>query len=309
MFVTHGNVSNTRWRDVVTALARHLGVSVEAGFDPATGLPTASLGFGIRDASVAEQRDTLARVLDALESLCAERAVPLALVLDEFQEIHRFGGEAAEWHLRGIIQHHRWISYVAAGSRTHLIRRMLTKGRAFYRLFEILPFGAIDAAHLAGWIDDRFRAAGIEPGGVGAEVVRLAGPRTRDVVQLARKVWDRTARGSGEAIPAGAVAGAFKEIIHEESEPLHQLWSGYSQAQQNVLRAVAAGSESLTAAPTLKRFGLRSSAAASQSASRLVEQGVLEQVAPGHYRFDSPYQRGWVVLRALPDVGITRELG
>jgi hypothetical protein len=37
----------------------------------------------------------------------------------------------------------------------------------------------------------------------------------------------------------------------------------------------------------------------------LVEQGALEQLAPGHYRFDSPFQRGWVVTHPLHDLGIS----
>jgi len=36
----------------------------------------------------------------------------------------------------------------------------------------------------------------------------------------------------------------------------------------------------------------------------LVAEGVLVQEAPGAYRFDSPFQRGWVIENALPDAGI-----
>jgi hypothetical protein len=291
-----------RWSDITQEFARRIGVTLETGLDPISQLPTAALSFGIRDASRTEQRDTLARVLDAIESICEARGVSLGLVLDEFQEIHRFGGEEAEWHLRGIIQHHRHLAYVVAGSRTHLIRRMIGRRGAFYKLFDVLPFGPMPEAHIAGWIDERMGESGLEGSGMGREMIRLAGPRTRDVVQLARKTYDLAA--AGELLDEQSVARAFTEVVQDESEPLQVLWNGYAATQANVLRAVAAGVEALTSADTLRRFGLRSSAAAVKAASSLVDQGALEQVAPGRYRFDSPFQRGWVVSHALPDVGL-----
>lgn len=294
-----------RWRDIVHDLAGRIGVKLEAGLDPVTQAPTASLGFGIRDASTAEQRDTLARVLDSIESICEERRISLGLVLDEFQEINRFGGEEAGWHLRGVIQHHRHLSYIVAGSRTHLIRRMIARGGAFYKLFDVLAFGPMDEEHLAAWIDERLGEAGVQGEDLGREMIRLAGPRTRDVVQLARKTFDLAHQAGVAPVDQECVSRAFIEIVQDESEPLQALWNGYSAAQANVLRAVAAGAEALTSAATLRRFGLRSSAAAARAAASLVEQGVLEQVAPGHYRFDSPFQRGWVVTNALRDLGIS----
>jgi hypothetical protein len=293
-----------RWRDVALDLAGRLGVSLEAGIDPTTQLPTASLSFGVRDASAAAQRDTLARVLDAVEAICEERHTSLGVVLDEFQEIHRFGGEEAEWHLRGILQHHRHLSYVVAGSRTHLIRRMISQTGAFYKLFDVLSFGPMDPEHLGSWIERELNVNGLSADGIGAEIIRVTGPRTRDVVQLARKTYDIVSQEEGDVVTAADIARAFVEVVQDESEPLQALWNGYPAAQQNVLRAVAAGARALTSSETLKRFGLRSSAAATQAAAALVEQGALEQVGPGHYRFDSPFQRGWVVMRALPDVGI-----
>jgi hypothetical protein len=47
-------------------------------------------------------------------------------------------------------------------------------------------------------------------------------------------------------VAAESVGRAFDEVVHAEREPLRQLWSGYSPAQQNVPRAAAAGSESLS---------------------------------------------------------------
>jgi hypothetical protein len=245
---SHGDLANRvltastqalgrRWKDIVHDLSRRIGLTLEVSADPVTGGPTASLGFGMRSASRAAEQETLGRVLDSLDGLCEARGVSLGLILDEFQEIHRLGGEEGEWH-----------------------------------------------KDIARWI------------------LALAGERTRDVAQLARKTF-QLARKEGRA-DAGTVKQAFLEIIADESEPLRALWASYAGTEEKVLRAVATGTESLMAADTLQRFGLASSAAASKAAANLVAEGVLVQEGPGNYRFDSPFQRGWVIQQALPDAGI-----
>jgi AAA+ ATPase superfamily predicted ATPase len=310
---SHGDLANRvltastqalgrRWKDIVHDLSRRIGLTLEVSADPVTGGPTASLGFGMRSASRAAEQETLGRVLDSLDGLCEARGVSLGLILDEFQEIHRLGGEEGEWHLRGVIQHHRHISYVAAGSQTHLIQRMMGKGAAFYRLFDVLSFGPMDLEQLRSWVNDGMGGGGVKHQDIARWILALAGERTRDVAQLARKTF-HLARKEGRA-DAGTVKQAFLEIIADESEPLRALWASYAGTEEKVLRAVATGTESLMAADTLQRFGLASSAAASKAAANLVAEGVLVQEGPGNYRFDSPFQRGWVIQQALPDAGI-----
>ena len=50
----------------------------------------------------------------------------------------------------------------------------------------------MDAEYIADWIDSRLRSAGIKAAKLGAIIVGAAGPRTRDVVQVARKCFDLT---------------------------------------------------------------------------------------------------------------------
>lgn len=292
-----------RWSDVGSELVKRIGVKLNLTSDPATGLILPTLDVGLRHAAVEDQRTTFGRVLDSVEELAAHHGEPVGVVLDEFQEIHEFGGEDAEWHLRGVIQNHRHVSYVLAGSETHLIRRMLGKRRAFYKMLDRMAFGAMEPVHLGRWIDERMEAAGVDVRGVGEACIEVAGPRTRDVVQLARKTYDMAAR-SGQASAADVVR-AFEELVEEEDDLARALWSDLTPHQQNVLRAAAASEQGLTTRSTLERFSLGSSGAVSKTLKRFVADGHIIKVqrAPG-YTFDSPFLRGWVVVNALPDLGI-----
>jgi uncharacterized protein len=290
-----------RWQDRVLDFFRQLRPEVTLGTDP-TGQPTASFGLRLREASPEDQYETVAGVLDALEGMFAERGESFAVVLDEFQEIHGLGGEQAEWRLRGVTQHHQHLSYVFAGSRTSLIRRMQEKNRAFYQLADRLPFGPIEPGHMAGWIDERMREGGIRAGQVGETIVALAGPRTRDIVQLARKTFDLAAM-AGE-VSAEVVGSAFRELIGEEDDPVRLYWDALTPAQQNVLRAIAAGERQLTGKGAQRRFALSSAPAVRKAAEKFEEDGVVMRTPEGSYDCDSPFVRGWLIQHTLPDLGL-----
>jgi len=291
------------WGDFADALARGLRASLVFTPDHATGIVTPSFELSLRAVAVEVQRERFGEVLDAIDALAARRRRTVGLVLDEFQEIERFGGEAAEWHLRGVLQRHQHLAYVLAGSQPALIRRMLSEGQAFYGLLDQLQFGPMDPAHLAAWIDERMTTHGVAARGVGARAIALAGPRTRDVVVVARRAYE-LARLRGEAEAADADA-ALAEVAAEQDDLLRAQWEELTPLQQNVLRAVAMDAGGLTTRDTLQRFALPSSGSAANAAVALIDAGRLVRdaaTATGH-AFENPFFREWVRRRTLRDLG------
>jgi hypothetical protein len=290
-----------RWQDVLGSFLKALTLNVSLSLDPATGLALPSLSVEGRTDTLEDQRTSLARVLDTIDRVAQQRKARVGIVLDEFQTIARFGGEGAEWHLRGIIERHQHVAYVGAGSELSLLAAMQGEGRAFYKLFRPLHLGPIDPEHLARWIDERLGAAGVPPGGIGARVVAVAGPRTRDIVELARTVYD-------VAAPAGAVTDTtldegLQELLGTYGESFRRQWDDLPPSQQNVLRAVAVGESKLYSRPSLLRFGLRSSAEVAQAVEWLEKREILTRSGKV-VSFDNPFLQAWVAEHALPDVGI-----
>ncbi len=297
-----GRALGRQWKDSISDFVARIGLTITLTPDSATGLVRPSLDVRLRSAPLEEQRASLAKTLDAIDSLAAARKTTIGVVLDEFQEIQRFGGDAAEWHLRGIIQHHQHVSYVLSGSQAHIIERMLDKGRAFYGLADHLEFGPIDPAHLAAWIDDRMSRGGVEAHGVGAEIVGLAGPRTRDIVQVARRCFDNC-RIDGRAEVA-AVPRAFEDVVDEQEALFQSMWNGLTALQQNVLRAIAADWNGLTTGASIRQFGLTTSGAATNSASAMIEAGLMvKSITRTGYGFENPFFRRWVRRETMADLG------
>jgi hypothetical protein len=297
-----------RWRDVIDQFAQRLQGGVRVTADPTTGRMTASLDIAARRGDEGAQHRSFGHVLDTIEALAKERGKRIAIVLDEFQEIHAVAGERGEWLLRNLIQHHEHVSYVLAGSKLSLIRDMLGTGRALYQFVDPLELGSIDAEHLARWIDSRMATAGLHPDGAGGACVALAGPRTQDVIQLAHRIVELTRhRGRGkESVTDALIGAAFDELVATLDVLITPQWEALTRLQQNVLRAVAGARDGLTTGEVIAQFGLGSTGAATNAAKALLERELLVKAGegPSGYAFDSPFVRGWVVCNALPDVGI-----
>ena len=293
------------WKDLASLFVERLQISVGLRPDPATGLAIPTLDAGLRSRDPSAQRETLGSTLDMLDALASERNVRLGIILDEFQEIHRLDGETAEWHLRGVIERHAHLTYLLAGSRTALIQRMVSDpGRAFYKLLDVLHLGPMEDDHFARWIEESMADSGKPAAGIGVRCLEVAGPRTRDVVQLARAAW--RAWSGGDNVE-GLVDAAFRDVLADEDVIARTLWGGLTSHQKDVLRAVAGAQAGLTSRGTLERFALPASGTVSNTAQALVADDLLVKAdaAPG-YDFESPFFRGWVVTRALPDLGVER---
>ena len=300
-----------KWKNFITDVVSHLNVTISLTPDPVTGIPLPSIDINLRNNEIGKQRQTLSGILDAINATAKERKITVGIALDEFQEIHKFGGETAEWDLRSSIQQHGNIGYVLFGSREHLIQRMIHSKGAFYKMVDKLPFGAISPRHMAAWIDKRMADAGIKAQGVGDWIVHLAGSQTRDIVQVARWCYDRTVvRGRATIEDA---EHAFEDIIAEEHDLLYECWLSLTSHQQNILRAVAAGEKGLTTRETLAKFTLGSSGTVTNTANSLIKSGHLirqdaytrrKVTKPTGYDFDNPFFKGWVIRHTLSDIGL-----
>lgn len=280
-------------------LAGSLAATVSLTVDPVTGAPRIIFGAEARQAPLERQRRSLEKVIEALAAEGKETG-RVGVVLDEFQAIVRFGGEEAEWHLRDLMQRHAELSFVCAGSEVSLVKEMLEEHRAFFRMFELLRVGPVDPEHLARWIDARLEKAGVAPDGAGAAAVDRAGPRTQDILQVARHLY---ARGlASGAAGAADVEPAMRDVVREEDPVIRTIWSGLTAHQQNVLRAVASGAEQIFSSETRRRFGLPTSSTVAAAVDALEKRGILGRDEDVTVRFDSPFLRLWVEWEAGSDV-------
>lgn len=312
--VVHRAVGRS-WMELFTAIARGLSVQVSAKATPESGgLPTIALTLSATPR--ADEYLLITEVLDALERELSRRRIRLGLLLDEFQRIHEWGGEDAEWALKGVTERHRAISYVLAGSERTLIEEMIgSKQRGLWKLFDVLRMRPIDPSLFALWIASRSQTTGVNMTHDAARlIVTVAGPRTRDVVQLARHVWGIAHKGplQGRArqvvsVTSADVAFAMDDFVREQASLYQRMWMNMDATAQEILRVFAAEpTVAITASATLARYRLKSKSTVHRTVLDLVRR---EYLAPAdgkneQYVYDDPFFRRWVQLFALDDISV-----
>lgn len=292
------------WREILEGVARSLrtGFEVSPSADP-TGMPSVKFTFGVDPTTTPV--GLLPDVLNALNDQLTRRNIHLGLGLDEFQRIHEWGGEDAEWAFREAVQRHATLAYVLAGSKRHLIEAMVgSKARALWKQADVLRFGPIDADVLAAWVTERALATALViPDAEAHAIVGLAGPRTRDIVQLARVVW-ALHREAGFAAP-GSAAAAMDQIARDQAELYRAIFVKLNARQQGVLRAFAADPHvQITSAATARLHRLGPKSTVHSTVESLVDDEHLARLDVG-YGFDDPFFQRWVQVYALPDIGVT----
>jgi hypothetical protein len=293
------------WRRTLEEVAGRLQATLEVRPSTVPGAPPSMrLGFGLREQG-GERKDLLWEVLGAVDAQMSAEKKVLGIGIDEFQRLHEWGGEDAEWALKSAMETHRNLSYVLAGSKRQLIEGMVSrKGRALWKQVDVLPFRPIDPEILAEWIHQHAARSGVSFSLDACDlIVRLAGPRTRDVVQLARVSWEAAARTGHVDEPA--VEGAMEKVVREEGALFSTLWRARQSADQRLLRALAADPQlEPTGADALQRYQLGPKSTVASALSRLVEQEILSRDDAGRYTFDDPFFRRWVQVNALADLGL-----
>jgi hypothetical protein len=269
------------------------------------------IGLELRSKDSAAQCKTLIEVLDAIDKLAQKKKRPVAIIFDEFTFLNSIGPEQASWQLRGAMQRHRKIVYILAGSVRHMIEQLHGVDGPFYGMFGRLPIDRIDPLLMASWIDAQFTKHGVKAAGVGAECARLAGDRTRDVIQLARRAFDLAA---GKKIATEAsVEAAMRSLLEDFDDDFWRLWSPLSALHKSILQAVATGhGTELFRQDTIIRYGLGTTASVSQ-ACRALERNrdsalsyrppVLGRIERGdrvEIVFDNPFFKLWVASATHP---------
>ncbi|MGH7557369.1 MAG: AAA family ATPase [Gemmatimonadota bacterium] len=291
------------WDQAAATIGRFFGaLRPEVTVDPGTGSVSVRLG-AVRSGS--DELPALTEVLDGIERMAREAEHPVAVMLDEFQQVAT--DEVAERRLRATVQEHSALSYVFAGSKTTLLQEMTSDpGRPFYRLGERLFLGGISREVFGRFLGDAFERTGLGITERSIErILDLADNVPFNVQQLAHYAWEEV-RPSGSELDFSDVEVALDRLVRNEDPFYTHLWTELTENQRKALKAVSetGGREIYTRATTVQ---YRLSASAMQAAIRdLTRRGLLReerQTGAEGLRLVDPFFRRWLeVVQRIPGV-------
>ena len=258
-----------------------------------------SVSLGARDKADAEPLPILIDVLDTIERMAGESKLPVAVIIDEFQEIVQNEGNRAEKQLRAAVQKHKHVSYIFAGSATRLLADMTgDSNRPFYGLGSRLFLKALPRDEFKAFLSDGFTQAGfICSDGAIDRILDAAEEVPYSVQRLAHACWEETRVSTDLTITTERVEATIDLVAAQEDSGYTQLWTSLSGVQKNVLIAVLEeGGVKLMGMGVLKRLGLPLSTMRG-ALTALEGKGLLRQEQEKgdiHYRLLDPLFGLWL---------------
>jgi hypothetical protein len=263
-------------------------VRPQLSFDPSGG-PQISV-----DVSGSALAQTAEEVFNLPERIAKAEKKRFVVVLDEFQEILRLDGENLERQLRAAIQHHKNVSYLFAGSKTHVLTDMVSdETRPFYQMGTLMPLEKIPENEFAPFIESKFNNSG-KP--ISPEALNVLMHITENVphyVQLlCFHLWDHFQDLS--PIEESHVHKALEITLRSQEPAYLTLWEGLTLHQRKTLKAAAAlEGRLLTAKETISRFKLEAATNVAKSLKALCSKGILRKDKEGYVFEDVMFGR-WV---------------
>ena len=273
----------------------------QIAYDPRTD------GLTVRIAATegAEPTRYLTEVLTAIDGLAAKAKEPVAVIIDEFQHTVAEEGVDGERRLRAVVQTHRHVGYVFAGSDTAMLTAMTSEhGRPFYRLGSRMYLGPIPRVHFREHIVDGFARSGRTISETAVEQVLDVAEDVPYTVQLLANATWRLATGLKiKRVDETHVTTALERLLAREDPQYATLADQLTLNQRKALHAAAhaEGGHGLTSAEVARQYRMAVSTLR-RAVDGLIQRGILRRVqgsgeGGGSLVFEDPVFRRWVVGR------------
>jgi hypothetical protein len=243
-------------------------------------------------AATLTREDADAVVADVYE-LLAELAKrhPAVLILDEFQALPDLGAHLPAL-LKALADQHPEVSLVVAGSKRHLMERLVVHADApLYGMAEHFAIDGLPVDVMVEFLVRRAAAGGktMRPEAA-ARIVELAGPVPNDIQHLAYETFEVAGKRIG---PTDVDAGMVLAVEHEAS--LHaDRFEGLPPGQRRVVAQLAAApADQPTAGEFVRAVRLSSPSSVSRALGALLAADVVVRRG-GSYRVADPFFAAWL---------------
>ncbi len=237
--------------------------------------------------------------LDGVARFAADVETPVALVIDEFHKILRWGGESAEAQIRAAVQRHAEVGFVFSGSKTALLNDMtLNPARPFYRMGIRHFLGPLPREDFRRFITRSFESGGhlVDVHTV-EDILDLSEDVPYNVQALSSVAWELLSDRPGEKLTSQLAKEALRLLVGRDGPFYLTVWNSLTSVQQRVLSAaVREKGIALTSGVVTRRYGV-SASTVSKTLRFLEEREILrreEHQDSVTWRLEDPFFAEWL---------------
>ena len=234
--------------------------------------------------------------LQYLESLAEDKGVYFAVMLDEFQDVIRWGDDTLK-RIRAVVQSQKRVCYVLAGSATTVMRDLVYERRSpFYRQLVEIPVNKLAAPIVSAFLRARFAKAKVNvTDSVINRIVLLSGGYPDYVQRLGLELY--LVCGDGGTLTDNEVEVAYEDMVLGLDGEFESYFSNFTSLEREILIALASGRIQPSEVAREVRKPLVN---ISKTLNTLMNFSVIERPLKGQYRITDPVFADWLARRFKP---------
>jgi len=231
--------------------------------------------------------------LQYVESLAKEKGMYFAVMLDEFQDIIKWGEQTLK-RLRTIIQDQKRTCYLLSGSATTVMRNLVYEKRSpFYRQLVEIPVGKLEKNIVKKFLKERFDTVKIKIADPEIDKIATDCEGYPDYIQrLGLELY--LVVGPGGSITPSQIERAYEDMILGLDGEFENYFKTFSPTEREILVAI---SREKSKASEIAREARKQIQNISKELRMLVNYGVIEKPMTGQYRMADPVFSDWLKRR------------
>jgi len=276
-------------------LTKAIGEAAKSAIDRVSEVKFAEFSLKLRDKNT-EEDSLIEEALQYVESLAQEKNVFFVVMLDEFQDVIRWGDDTLK-RIRTVVQSQKRLCYVLAGSATSVMRNLVYDRRSpFYRQLVEIPIKKLDKTTASTFLKRRFALAKMRATDPVIEQITTLSDGYPDYVQrLGLELY--LSIGQGGSIAEEQVDRAYEDMIVSLDGEFENYFSNFSPLEREILVALATGKiQPSEVAREVRKpiFNI------SKTLTKLMNYGIIEKPMKGQYRITDPVFADWLNRRFGP---------
>jgi AAA+ ATPase superfamily predicted ATPase len=272
-----------------------LGQKAKAAKEMVSEVRFSEFSLKVRD-SKTDEDDLIEDSLGFVESLAEEKNSYFLIILDEFQDLIKWGDDSLK-RMRTVIQNQKRTCYVLSGSATTIMHDLVYESRSpFYRQLVDIPVGKLPNDVVRNFVKERFRSAQVKIGDEELNKIVTYCDGYPDYVQrLGLELY--LSAGPNGSITESIVDQAYENIVLTLDGEFENYFATFSPLDKELLIAIAS---SKIRASEIAREVRKPLANISKNLTLLLNYGVVERPLPGQYRMTDPVFNDWLRRRYSP---------
>jgi Predicted ATPase (AAA+ superfamily) len=240
-----------------------------------------------------EEDSLLEDALQYIEMIALEKGVFFVIMLDEFQDVIRWGDDTLK-RIRTVVQSQKRVCYILSGSATSVMRDLVYKQQSpFYRQLVEIPIKRLDKTTAAEFLRKRFACVKMIAKDPVIEKIATLSDGYPDYMQrLGLELY--LSIGSSHLITETEVDRAYEDMVVSLDGEFDNYYSNFSPLEREILVALAIGKIQPSEVARAVRKPIVN---ISKTLTALMNYSIIEKPMKGQYRITDPVFADWLNRR------------